>query len=189
MATYKPEESLVINGNSHISDLVKAALAPLQLALRNHSRLTIFLCGNPARGDDGAGFVLHKTLNNEHKALIKNNKIKLIYDLQWQVEDVCELENKGLFLFIDASARLGPPVFLSAISSPQTLSSTSHSLSPSQLLSVANQVGIAPPEVLWQLGITGHNFELGDEMSTKVQESCSALTQAINELIRDWCAH
>ncbi|OMH32716.1 hypothetical protein [Motiliproteus sp. MSK22-1] len=184
----KAEMSLVASNSSEVLGSTRTALAPLQRAIRSHNQLFIFFCGNPARGDDSAGYLLYETLKSTHNQLIKNNKLNIIYDHQWQIEDALELKREGLFLFVDASARPGPPICLSAITTAQNIASTSHSLSPSQLLGVAAQVGIEPPEVLWQLGITGYCFELGAQMSPEVKLSCTFLIQVLDELIEDWSA-
>ncbi len=165
----------------------RARLLPLERALRRCQSLTLFLCGNPARGDDGIGTELEKRLKRNLNHLNKKEIVKVIYDMQWQIEDSLEFRAKGLALFVDCSVSALPPFELGRVTRGQH-GSGSHSLSPSELLGVAELTGIAQPQEAWQLALPGHNFELGHSVNPELKQSARILTDALAAVIDEWSA-
>ncbi|MEH6628209.1 MAG: hypothetical protein V7739_17335 [Motiliproteus sp.] len=146
--------------------------------LNELQQLTLFLCGNPDRADDAAGFDLYNRLKNNNN-IMNNKDILLIYDLQWQLEDALNLSRDRVALFIDSAVGQNSLIQLAAISKPEEFTPFSHSLNPAQLLNVSDQIGQQRPDHVWQLTISGHEYELGERMTTQ----CRQVTEQVGDLL------
>ena len=70
--------------------------------MNKEREILIYGYGNPGRQDDGLGIFLSEKIDN----WIKDKDIKSIkvdYNYQLNIEDVAEIANKDLVIFVDAS--------------------------------------------------------------------------------------
>lgn len=135
--------------------------------------------GNPSRGDDAVGPILHEYLS---QYLLPD--IELLTDFQLQVEHILDLQRRKLVLFIDAGVNLPAPVCIQQIRASAAVSVSTHALEPSQLLACYTQVlGEAAP-VSFLLALEGSAFELGSSLSAAMQsnykQACQLLLQMLH---------
>ncbi|MCW8884158.1 MAG: hypothetical protein OQK12_02740 [Motiliproteus sp.] len=155
-------------------------------AIKDSGKLTIICCGNPDRGDDGSGKAFHtflqRTLNKSPKALYIC-EINLRSVIQLQLEDIFDLTGVHPTLIIDSSVGLSQPYSLSQVTEATAIGPLSHTLSPSQLLSVCDQIGKPRPGQLWQLAIRGYDYELGQPISEQCRNGMEDLQQELVKIL------
>lgn len=142
----------------------------------SRDRILFFGVGNPARGDDGLGPALAAAV--EEMALPS-----VVVDANYQltVEDAAQIAEYAAVVFADAALVDPAPFWFSRIDdasivSARTLSWSSHSVSPAQVLSLAREL-FQSPVVGYTLGVRGYVF--GDlEESLSIGASAN-LTEAV----------
>ncbi len=127
------------------------------------SRLVVFVCGNPSRGDDALGPELARWFETHYT---NRHDIELIQDFQLQIEHALDLEDRDLALFIDASVSCSPPLSFTRLYPEQDVTYSSHALHPSAVLQVYQNIKKQPPPPSFLLAIRGEQFELGEPLST-----------------------
>ena len=83
--------------------------------------VVIFAVGNPSRGDDAIGPMLHGQLEKWLKNENLSDQFDLIEDFQLQIEHVLDLQGRELALFIDAGAHTPEPFTFGRIAPPREL--------------------------------------------------------------------
>jgi hydrogenase maturation protease len=131
--------------------------------------------GNPSRGDDALGPRLIEQLEQTQQENKQQSAYELITDFQLQIEHATDLQARNLLLFIDASHAATPPFEFSKLTAQKDHSYSSHSLSPTTLLSVFEQVYQQAPPPAYLLSIPGYQFELGQPLS---EQTASHLAEA-----------
>ncbi len=158
-------------------------------------RCVVFGIGNESRGDDALGPQLLERFKNAIKEEPFFDDFTFISDFQLQIEHSLDLEQQDIAIFIDAAL---PPVMLEneafsfkLIQASKSRSGMTHSLSPSELMGIAedffkskietqSSINLLPKAYL--LCIRGYQFELGTEITRKADENSK---QAFTSLI-DW---
>jgi len=153
-----------------------------------HKKILCFGYGNPGRGDDAAGPELIEKIEG-----LNLQDVECIHDMQLQVEDITELVDRELVLFIDADVSCPEPLHFSEIKAEKNDSYTSHAMTPHAVLHAYREVyGTgAPPTFL--LRIRGYQFELGEPISNKTSANLVAATSLLKTLchtmdLKEWRA-
>ena len=127
----------------------------------------VFGIGNPSRGDDalGSSFIARLgewlDLGNADDLPME---LVLETDFQCQVENALDLVGMAGVIFVDASHSAKAPFELTRLHPNFDATHTTHALSPSCVLAVAQNIGQTVPPC-WLLAIPGSDFELGAELS------------------------
>lgn len=150
------------------------------------SKTLCFGYGNPGRGDDAIGPELIERIEAMGLA-----DVECINDMQLQVEDITELVDRELVLFIDADMSCTEPLHFSQISAEKNDSYTSHAMNPHAILHAYREVyeKDAPPSFL--LRVRGYQFELGEPLSKQATANLDVATSLLQKLchtvdISDW---
>jgi hydrogenase maturation protease len=148
------------------------------------TRVVVFACGNPSRGDDALGPALMAWL----EAWLRRNpgtSVRIVEDFQFQVEDTLDLQACELALFVDASATAPDPFeFLPLTAAAQPAWST-HALSPAALLQAYMTLGFGAPPPAFLLGVRGHSFILGEPLTPQAGRNQEAAWALLERLLED----
>ncbi|HEY7865999.1 MAG TPA: hydrogenase maturation protease, partial [Psychromonas sp.] len=144
--------------------------------------LNLFTWGNPSRGDDAIGAVLHQFVK-EFISRFALEHIQLIEDFQLQPEHVCDITDNACVIFIDASYQGESPFQIEAVRAESELGYTTHALSPAALMAIyaQTQKKACPPAFL--LSVRGYSFELGAPLSQQAQENITLARQFLTGLM------
>jgi len=140
--------------------------------------ILVLTWGNPSRGDDAIGPLVHDRLLEDNLA-----DVKAITDFQLQIEHSTDIANRSLVIFVDASVSAGEPYELTRIFAEQDDSITSHAMSPQALLSVSKRVNDTKLPESQLLAIRGYDFELGHETTKKAKKNVDLAYSALLGLI------
>jgi len=145
-------------------------------------RIVVLGCGNPSRGDDAVGPALLERVNRWIKAH-PDKSVAAVEDFQLQVEHILDLEDRDLALFVDAAASGPDPYTLTRIAPQADSSFTTHAISPQAVLHAFRALGNgdAPPSFV--LGVRGHSFELGEDLSTEALHNLESAWNLIEHLL------
>lgn len=116
--------------------------------------------GNPAREDDGLGPAVADLVE---KAAIADVQVDIDYQLS--VEHAADVAEHAIVVFIDASVDAEAPYVFRPVSSVVTESFSSHSVTPEQVMGLAESLFDKKPEG-FILGIRGYSFEMFREELT-----------------------
>ncbi len=132
--------------------------------------------GNPGRGDDALGPLLLERLG-------ERDDCERLTCFQLQPEQIFELKNRPLVLFVDASLTVPAPFSLSRVEAEAGFSFSSHMLTPGALLSIYESTlqHSSPPGFL--LSIRGERFGLGETLSTAAKCHLEAATHHLSHLL------
>ena len=134
--------------------------------------------GNESRQDDGLGWAFVRAI---HESGSFKGKVGLRYQLQ--IEEADHIRSFRQVIFVDATHEDLPEGFaLEAVSSEGDLSFTTHRLSPSAVMALANDLYDHQPEA-YILKIQGEQWEMEESMSPKAQKN---LQKALNYLKGLW---
>jgi hydrogenase maturation protease len=154
--------------------------------------------GNPYRCDDGIGLQIAKNLSKilpeEVKVQTHTNDALALMEL-WQKYDCVYLidavsaglrcdpngshdeEQVPVRLYrFDAAVEQLPPIFFTKYST--------HSFSIQETIALCKNLGTLPKKLIIY-GIEGHSFHVGTELSGKVQQAISDITDCIKKEIED----
>ena len=143
--------------------------------------IVVFAVGNPSRGDDAIGPVLHGQLGKWLKNQNLSEQVELIEDFQLNIEHALDLQGRQLALFIDAGENTPAPHEFRSIFRSTVASHSTHALLPESVLQVYWQMEGQEPPAAFVLCVRGESFELGADLSTAVQQR---LPDAIAEVQR-----
>jgi hydrogenase maturation protease len=131
-------------------------------------------CGNPSRGDDALGPALMERLEawmHRHP----ERPVEAVEDFQFQVEHALDVQGRALVLFVDAAASGPDPYALRQLAPAVDASFSTHALSPAGVLLAFTSLACGAPPPAFSLGVRGHGFELGEDLSA---QACSNLEAA-----------
>lgn len=126
--------------------------------------------GNPGRLDDGLGPALAAAIER-----LRLPGVTVEADYQLSVEDAAEVAKHQAVVLADADAA-GPEPFSVRRLEPaaDSLSFSTHSVSPGAVLALARELFGAEPEA-WLVGIRGYEFnEFGERLSERAQANLEA---------------
>jgi hydrogenase maturation protease len=128
-------------------------------------RFLVIGYGNPGRLDDGLGPALAARLET-----LGSETTTIDSDYQLQVECAEEVSRHDVVVFADAAVSGPEPFYVSEIEPRPTLSFSSHSLDPSEVLGLAHSLFKAKTRG-FVLGIRGYQF---DQFSERLSEGAQA---------------
>jgi hydrogenase maturation protease len=131
--------------------------------------------GNPAREDDGLGPAAAEIVE---KSAIENVEVDIDYQLS--VEHAAVIAEHKVVVFIDASVSGDAPYVFEEVTPKFIESFSSHSVSPEQVLGLAQNLFNAETEG-FILGIRGYSFEMFTEVMT--EKANENLQQAVSRLV------
>ncbi|MFT6924676.1 MAG: hydrogenase maturation protease [Psychromonas sp.] len=144
--------------------------------------LNLFTWGNPSRGDDAIGSELHQFIK-QFISRFALHHIQLIEDFQLQPEHVCDITDNACVVFIDASYQGKSPFHIEQVSAENTLSYTTHALSPAALMAIYAQTQNKPCPPAFLFSVRGYSFELGAPLSKQAQQNITLARQFLTELM------
>ncbi len=150
------------------------------------SRVPVFVCGEPARGDDAAGFAALELLPAATRA-----RAEVVPAGQLDVQLLLDLPADGPCIVVDSVAGIAPGSLFSApladlvgaarvraeAGRTPTLRS-SHELPLEQVLALAAMLRAAPPRGTF-VGIGGACFDVGTDLTPSVRAGLPGLAAAI----------
>lgn len=144
-------------------------------------RALILACGNSQRGDDGVGPCVAEELRQH----LGDPRVDISCTHQWTPELAEKISKVDAAIFVDASASLLPgEIHVRAVmAGPEKLGSMTHSLSPENLLGLAESLYRRVPEKAFLLTIGGRSFEPGGELSPIVQQAIPGAIAQIEGLL------
>lgn len=147
------------------------------------TRCLVLACGNPLRGDDGAGPWLAGWARDRFP---NQPGFRVISRQQWTPELAKDIAGAEAVLFIDCSLDSAPgSLSLSPVEpNPQTPGLATHHLSAPELLALARDLYAALPHEALLLTIGAGSVELGEGFSVAVKaalpEACSRIEETIH---------
>ena len=125
----------------------------LKSEIRNpKSQILLIGYGNPGRLDDGLGPAFADAV-----AGMGISGVTVESNYQLTVEDAVEIAKHDSVIFVDADVNGTEPFYFRKIKPSDSISFTSHSISPESLLALAKEVYDAKTEA-YILGIKGYKF-------------------------------
>jgi len=144
------------------------------------SEILIIGYGNLLRGDDGVGCHAAHALE---EAFRKDAEVEVIASQQLTPEMAEDVSRSGFVLFLDASYGEAPGTIRRAGVAPEPgPAGFSHSLTPSSLLTAAEQLYGDAPEAM-SLTLAGWSFEMGSKMSAGARLRLPDLLRQAKETI------
>jgi hydrogenase maturation protease len=136
--------------------------------------------GNPGRLDDGLG----PLLAGEIEAAALNN-VTVESDYQLNVEDAETIARHDVVILADAATTGPEPFSFSKLQAAEdTLSFSTHSVTPGEALGLARQLFNASTDA-WLLGIRGYEFnEYEERISEPARANLNAAVAALTEMLR-----
>lgn len=138
--------------------------------------------GNPGRLDDGLGPALAERLAQADLP----DGVTIDSDYQLNVEDAQAIAAHDVVVLADAATSGPEPFsFTRLLPSPDTLSFSTHSVTPAEALGLAVQLFGAGDVEAWLLGIRGYEFnEFGERLCEAAQANLDQAVAALTEMIR-----
>jgi len=146
----------------------------------DHKPILIFTWGNPSRGDDAIGPLVHDLLQQE-----PFEHVEILTDFQLQIEHATDLENRDYVLFVDASMSASEPFDFYKLEPLQDDTYTTHAMSPVSLLEVYKKIYIQAPPPAFMLSIRGYAFDLGLPVSGKAGDNMVKAIGFLRQLLSD----
>lgn len=140
--------------------------------------LVVFAWGNESRADDGAGPALARRLQT-----LANPRIRLIEDMQLQIEHITEMVPDVPVLFIDASVAIDEGVSIVRIDARPDHSVTTHAVSPQALLELFVSATRQPAPPAFQMHVAGREFGLGEAPSTTGRRATEEAWQRLRDVL------
>ncbi|MEX0680942.1 MAG: hypothetical protein WD097_06130 [Balneolales bacterium] len=145
-------------------------------------KILIYAYGNPGRQDDGLG----NALIDLAETWVKNNDIEQVSldsNYQLQVEDVIDMHDKRLIIFVDADMDGSVEDFrIDPVMASSRATFTMHALSPGYLLDLCNRLyGHHPPA--YMLHIRGYEWDQGKPMTAGAKRNLDHAWKALLEII------
>jgi len=134
--------------------------------------------GNPGRLDDGLGPALAEELS-------RNCDIDVDIDSDYQltVEDALAVSQHKVVIFADAAVKGSEPFYFKRLLPENNISFTSHSISPSALIGLAEDLFHTKADA-YLLGIRGYCFnEYEEKISEKAIKNLSIAVKFITDAI------
>jgi hydrogenase maturation protease len=139
----------------------------------------LLLCyGNPGRLDDGLGPAFGEAIEK-----IAPRGIDVESDYQLTVETVKTAADHGIVVFVDAAVEGDAPFCFGPVRPQLSLSFSSHSLEPGQVLALAEQLFGRRPQG-YALGIRGYAFnEFGEQLSPGARANLESALQFMRRML------
>ncbi|MEZ5507074.1 MAG: hypothetical protein R3F47_03170 [Gammaproteobacteria bacterium] len=146
------------------------------------TRISIFLFGNEARGDDALGEHLHAMLQETFAAdPAAYAHIQLILDFQLAPEHIFDLKSTDCGIFVDAHTDADSGVQWQRVQPGSQLHFSSHYLPAESLLFLYESTFGEPPPPCYLLSLGGESFELEQTLSATAQQHLAVAFKLIQE--------
>jgi hydrogenase maturation protease len=141
----------------------------------------ILACGNPLRGDDGVALQIASCLQEGYT----EPDIETYCVQQWTPELAESISKADLAIFVDASTSIpaGKMRLEEVYASAGHAGTTTHSLSPGELLVLARELYQRAPARAYLLTVGGESFEHGHQLSDVVRQAIPAACNEIRALL------
>lgn len=146
--------------------------------------IVILAVGNPSRGDDAIGPILHERLVAWLRDAPMAGQFELIEDFQLNIEHALDLLGRELVLFIDAGEGTPAPFSFTRIEPAPGIAHSSHELPPEAVLEVFRRTLHQEPPAAFVLCVRGEAFELGEPLSQAAQENVEGAWACLQQLFR-----
>ena len=143
--------------------------------------ILIMTWGNPSRGDDALGPLMHDRLEEETLA-----GIEVLTDFQLQIEHTMDMQQRDRIIFVDASIKAAAPFEFHRLIPAVDDSYTTHAMSPESLLATYRKVNHEPPPPAFMLSIRGYAFDLGLPLSDRARANLTAAIAFVKELVSQY---
>jgi len=145
----------------------------------NHA--LILACGNALRGDDGVAPFIARYLTSN----FCDPQTEIYCSQQWTPELAEGISQSAMVIFLDASAVLPPGEVHTERITAKALSSGSltHTVSPGDLLALAQRFYGKVPEDAYLMTIGGQSFELEEKFSDAVRLAIPVAIEQIKALL------
>lgn len=144
--------------------------------------LDIFTWGNPSRGDDAIGPLLHLYIEQLIAEFSLEN-IHLIEDFQLQPEHILDISGGACIVFIDASYQGDSAFQISSVNAAENIGYTSHALSPEALLTIYEKIQNRQAPPAFMLSVRGYSFALGAPLSKQAEKNINVVRQFLTKLL------
>jgi len=147
-------------------------------------KILLHAYGNPGRGDDGLGNEFIKELDR----WIAEHKLQLITtdsNYQLNIEDASVIAEYDVVIFIDASKAEIDTYSYVQIQPQATQSFSTHSISPSSLLALCNELYNCSP-LVYLLQIKGYQWEFGEGLSPNASKNLQIALEFVKLTIVDF---
>jgi hydrogenase maturation protease len=131
--------------------------------------------GNPGRLDDGLGPAIAKEIEK-----LKIEGVSCDSDYQLTVEDAVDINKHDVVIFADADVACPSPFYFKKIEAGNTVSFSSHSITPKSLLALTKQI-YGNETRAFVFGIRGFEFNEFEERLSK-NAKCN-LTKALEFIV------
>ncbi|MCX6985726.1 MAG: hydrogenase maturation protease [Lentisphaerae bacterium] len=149
---------------------------------KNSSRILIYGIGNPSRQDDALGIVFVEKLQ-EWADREKLENISFDSNYQLNIEDAYDVSEKDVLVFVDASVEPIDGFFFRQIFPGDSISISTHSMSPESVLSLSEELyGKKPSAFL--LTIKGFSWELDASMTDKAVKNLNSAIVFVMDLLK-----
>lgn len=149
---------------------------------KNSSRILIYGIGNPSRQDDALGIVFVEKLQ-EWVDREKLENISFDSNYQLNIEDAYDVSEKDVVVFVDASVEPIDGFFFRQIFPGDSISISTHSMSPESVLSLSEELyGRKPSAFL--LTIKGFSWELDAAMTDKARKNLNSAIVFVMDLLK-----
>jgi len=143
--------------------------------------ILIYGFGNPGRQDDGLGIILTERIDSWVKE--KNlNSVTVDCNYQLNIEDVAEMADKDLVVFVDASREEINDFVFTRVKPSAKNEYTTHSVSPSYIHYLCNVIYNKTPET-YLLHIKGYKWDFLEEMTNEAKNNLSGAYDFLRDFI------
>ncbi len=147
--------------------------------------IVILAVGNPSRGDDAIGPILHERLAAWLRDTPMAGQFELIEDFQLNIEHALDLVGRELALFIDAGEGTPAPFRFTRIEPKPGIAHSSHELPPEAVLEVYRRTMQQEPPPSYVLCVRGEAFELGQPPGPAAQANIELAWRCLQQLFRE----
>ena len=142
-------------------------------------KILILGYGNPGRLDDGLGPTAVAEVEKLNIAGVTCDS-----DYQLTVEDIVEINKHDVVIFIDADSKCDKAFYFNKITPGNSISFTSHSITPTSLLALCQEVYSSTPDA-YILGIRGIEFNSFEErLSTIAQNNLNEALKFLTPILK-----
>lgn len=146
------------------------------------SRILIYGIGNPSRQDDALGIVFVGKLQ-EWVDTEKMPNISFDSNYQLNIEDAYDISEKDVVVFVDASVEPIEDFHFRQIFPCDSISISSHSMSPESVLSLCDELYDKKPSA-FLLTIKGFSWELDSAMTASAKKNLNSAMDFAKGLLK-----
>lgn len=152
--------------------------------MKKHTSILVYGYGNPGRQDDGLGKVLiDKAELWVEKERLPNITLDVNYQLQ--VEDITNMHDKDVIIFVDASMEESVEHFLiTPLHADEQDTFSMHAISPAYLLALCQKIyGHYPPA--YMLHIRGYEWNINENITPTALQNLENAWNLLKKVLRE----